>query len=92
MTTRKKISLVFKMIDEYILKDNLEEVITILEAVNKISPVIDSKILIAYLSATNPLKNSSIKNSRDKLVDSVEKILIEELGEKRAIKILSGLI
>ncbi len=48
--------------------------------------------LVAYLSATNTIKNEpEIKNSRDLLISKIKEKFTQEIGKDRTDKILLGL-
>jgi hypothetical protein len=91
--TREKIKEVFKTLDYLLAKGDYTTVSNILNKVSLITEdtEVEGKVLIAYLSVTNPWKNTEIKESRDNLLESTRNALYKEIGEERTNNILKGL-
>ena len=86
-TTRQKIKEVFQLLDGHLLNGDYNTVDNILSTLD--TNDINIKVLIGYLSITNPWKNEL--KSRGELLDKIEIKLLDEVGETRTDNILKGL-
>jgi len=87
---RKEIKKVFESLIDLLLNEDFESVSSIIDNLDYDN--MEAKVLFAYLSVTNPFKNSpELTESRNLLLSKVEPKLINDIGEERTLNILKGL-
>ena len=86
---RLEVKKVFDLLDPLFLNGKYDEACKILDNVDL---TLHPKILIAYLSISNPWKGKEeMKTSRNRLLLDIEKVFKTEVGVERTENILKGL-